>query len=348
MDSKLVIRADASSRMGTGHVMRCLALAQAWQDAGGKTIFVMCPTGLELEARLRLEDVEIVQLPLTGGSIEDAMKTVEVAKVEGASNVVLDGYHFGYMYQNIIRSSAGCLLVVDDNADKERYCADIILNQNLSASAELYQGRGGDALLLLGTPYVMLRREYYNWQGWRREVKRSASRFLITLGGSDPDNVTLKVIHALKKVNIKELEAVVVVGIGNPHCRELELAAKKLNINIHIVRDVSNMPELMAWADVAVAAGGSTSWERAFMGLPSLIVVIADNQRMIAEEINKAGASLNLGWHEDISIEDIMESLLNLSLDFDLRGSMAQRSQELVDSKGSARIIRALIEKTEA
>ena len=132
----------------------------------------------------------------------------------------------------------------------------------------MYANREAHTRLLLGTRYVLLRREFWPWRGWRREIPAVARKVLVTLGGGDPDNVTLKVIRALAQVEIEGLEAVVVVGPANPHLEELQAAVKDTPHPIRLESNVTNMPELMAWADVAITAGGSTCWETAFMGLP--------------------------------------------------------------------------------
>src|SRR5207249_1652332 len=128
-------------------------------------------------------------------------------------------------------------------------------------------------------------------------------KVLVTMGGSDPDNVTLKVIQALPQVEVQGLEATVVIGGTNPHYRELEAAILQLPLPIRLERNATNMPELMAWADIAVSAGGTTLWELAFMGLPNLVVVLADNQRPAAAHLGAIGAITNMGWHGSVSSE---------------------------------------------
>ena len=266
----LVIRADADSRLGTGHVMRCLALAQAWQDAGGRALFLMAPAPPALKTRLLSEGMEVLALEHGSGSPEDARETAQLARSRGADWVVVDGYHFGADYQRLIKDSGLRLLCIDDYGHAAHYSADLVLNQNINATEELYPSREANTRLLLGTRYVLLRREFWPWRGWRREIPAVARKVLVTLGGGDPDNVTLKVIQALAQVEIEGLEAVVVVGAANPHLQELQAVVKDLPFPIRLESNVTNMPELMAWADVAITAGGSTCWESAFMGLPAL------------------------------------------------------------------------------
>jgi UDP-2,4-diacetamido-2,4,6-trideoxy-beta-L-altropyranose hydrolase len=341
---KLFIRADASTTIGTGHVMRCLALAQAWQDADGKVIFVMATEAPDLKTRLKSEGMEVIHLPIEIGSAEDAEETVKLARQFDANWVVVDGYHFGAKYQEIIKESQLKLLFIDDYGHAKQYHADIVLNQNIHAYEGLYSNRQSYTQMLLGTSYTLLRREFWQWRGWQRSLSLIANKLLVTLGGADPDNVTLKVIEGLQQVEVEGLEAVVVVGGSNPHYEQLRSASQKSKFPIHLKRNVTNMPELMAWADVAITAGGSTSWELAFMGLPSIVLILADNQRDTAEKLSKLNVVSNLGWHQDISEVEIAQAINKLLLAKQTRIEITRRGQELVDGYGTARIATILLE----
>jgi RimJ/RimL family protein N-acetyltransferase len=206
----------------------------------------------------------------------------------------------------------------------------------------MYANRGVDTQLLLGTRYALLRSEFWQWQGWQRSLSSRASKVLVTLGGSDADNVTLKVIQALQPVEVNALEAVVVIGGSNSHYEQLLSASQKSLFPIRIEKNASNMPELMAWADVVVTAGGSTCWELAFMGLPSVILILAENQRAIAQKLDQMQVSINLGWHEDVSTGEIALAVSHLLIATHTRVEMARCGQELIDGQGSKRVLRHL------
>ncbi len=335
---KLFIRVDVSTQIGTGHVMRCLALAQAWQDAGGQVIFAMATEAPDLITRLKAEKMEVIHLPIEIGSAEDAEKTAKLARQFDSNWVVIDGYHFGAKYQEIIKESELKLLFIDDYGHAKQYHADIVLNQNIHAYEGLYTNRQPYTQLLLGSSYSLLRREFWHWWGWQRSLPLIATKLLVTLGGADPDNVTLKVIEGLQQIEVEGLEAVVVVGGSNPHYEQLRSASQKSRFPIYLKRNVTNMPDLMAWADVAVTAGGSTCWELAFMGLPSLIVILADNQWSSAKKLSGVSGR-NLGWHKDISTTEIAAAVSELITSTQTRSEMVKRGQELVDGKGIARVL---------
>ncbi len=342
---KLFIRVDASTEIGTGHVMRCLALAQAWQDADGQVIFLMATEAPDFKTRLKAEGMEVIYLPIQIGSAEDAEETAKLARQFNANWVVVDGYHFGAKYQEIIKESELKLLFIDDYGHAKQYHADIILNQNIHADEELYSNRQPYTQLLLGTSYTLLRREFWQWREWQRSLSLIATKLLVTLGGADPDNVTLKVIQGLQQVEVEGLEAIVVVGGSNPHYEQLRSASQESRFPIQLKRNVTNMPELMAWADVAITAAGSTSWELAFMGLPSIFLILADNQRLIAEKLGAMGVVVNLGSHENVSSVQIASEVAQLMIATERREKMTRCSQELVDGQGSSRVLSYIKDK---
>jgi len=335
----LIVRADASIEMGTGHLMRCLALAQVWQDTGGHVTFLVATETPVLEARLRSEGMEVVHLPAQPGSTDDAIQTADLARQIGADWVVVDGYHFSGDYQRVIKDYGLHLLFIDDIGHAEHYYADFVMNQNIHAHEGLYKNKEPYTRLLLGTRYVLLRREFLKWRGWKREIPEVARKVLVTMGGSDPDNVTLKVIRALQQVDVDGLEAIVVVGGGNPHYEELQSAVQDSRFPIRLEGNVTNMPDLMAWADVAVSGGGSTCWELAFMGLPLLVLVLAENQERSAVCLTAVNVAVNLGWYAHCTTERIINALQKLWFSPERRHEMSRKGKALTDGKGCVRVV---------
>ncbi len=339
----LIIRADANTKTGTGHVMRCLALAQAWQEAGGDVYFLTAFKLPAIETRLTDEGFKVILLDVEPGSRTDAEQTANIAHRLGGDWLVVDGYHFGADYQKIIKDNKLKLLFIDDYGHAGHYYADIVLNQNIYAAETLYTNREPDTRLLLGAKYVLLRREFWRLRGWQREIPTAARKILVTLGGGDPDNVTLKVIRALQHVALDNLEVVVVVGGSNPHLASLRSAVEDSPYPVQLVYNVTNMQELMAWADIAISAGGSTCWEMAFLGLPNLIVVLAANQKLIAEALDQVGVAINLGWYDGITPDEIANVFSALVWQDKKLNEMSHQGQQLVDGGGVARVVETLI-----
>ncbi len=227
-------------------------------------------------------------------------------------------------------------------AHLDHYTADIILNQNINAE-ELSYSCEPETQLLLGTDYVLLRDEFLAYQNWRRKIPEVAKKILVTMGGSDPYNVTVKVLEALNLVDVTELEIKVVIGTSNPHFNALKKAVKNTKHNMELLQNIFNISELMAWADMAVSSCGITSWELAFMGLPAILIITASNQQWIAAGLNRFGAAANLGWYSDISTKLINNQLNELLLKKGIRSNMNRKGIQLVDELGAKRLIDKMI-----
>ena len=338
--SPLIIRADSGLRIGAGHVMRCLALAQKWLDQERKVIFITACESDSVRQRLTEEGFEIVPVERAHPDPSDWRCTSEVLAQYPGAWTVLDGYHFDPVYHRLIKEAGHSLLVIDDMAHLEHYYADILLNQNLHASTLNYSCEPYTRLLL-GTRYALLRREFLKWREWKRVIPRVARKILVTMGGGDPENVTMKVLSALKQAAVEEIEIKVVVGGENTKSNYDVLCSLSREIPhpVYLVRNVANMADLMAWADIAISSAGSTSWEMAFMGLPGFLIVLADNQIGVAELQHAAGIAVNLGWYSDLSFQELVRSLKQLLTGERMRIEMIKRGQELVDGSGSARTL---------
>ncbi len=162
---------------------------------------------------------------------------------------------------------------------------------------------------------------------------------LVTLGGSDPQNVTATVLTALKYLSRRDLEICVVVGASNPHLEGLRAMARMMGCTARIEHNVSQMAGLMAWADLAVCAGGSTSWELALLGLPTCILVLAENQRAIAERLSGEDIADYAGWYDTVTPEGLAQRIDMLLHDAERRRRMSIRAQRLVDGYGAARVV---------
>jgi UDP-2,4-diacetamido-2,4,6-trideoxy-beta-L-altropyranose hydrolase len=334
----MLIRVDASVAIGTGHVMRCLALAQAWQDAGGgNPVFAMAETTPAVEDRLQSEGFEIVSIRASVAAGSDARQLAALAHERSAEWAVVDGYQFRAAYQGELKKAGLKVLFVDDNGDAGGYSADLVLNQNLHATEKMYEQREPYTQLLLGTRFCMLRREFSSWRGWNREISPMGRKVLITMGGSDPDRFTEAVIRSLRQVEIEGLETTVAVGGSNPNWASLQRVASEFSGSLHLHRDVADMAELMAWADAAVSAAGTTSWEMCLLGLPALLISVAANQHPLAQELNNRGCAIHLGTLQDLSAEKVASQLEQLLNSAETRSSLSRRALQLVDGNGAQR-----------
>jgi UDP-2,4-diacetamido-2,4,6-trideoxy-beta-L-altropyranose hydrolase len=336
----LCIRADANDAMGTGHVMRCLALAQAWGERGGRVVLLSRALSGALAERAAAEGLTVRSLEGDGGSLADAEATLAAARQVGAQWLVLDGYHFSPAYRRALEAGGVSLLVVDDLADTDLGAADLVLNQNVYAQAAMYPGRSG---LLLGCEHALLRREFRATA--RAAVAPVARRVLVTLGGSDPDNATERVADALSTLRDDgRLHVQLIVGAVNRHRERLEELLPNWQ-EVHDTEILVNpraLPELMRTADVAISAAGGTCWELAALGVPTLLVVIADNQRLNAETLAARGAAIALGDARHALSDGAAAQIRSLLGSAAARQRLSETGRRLVDGRGALRVVEAL------
>ncbi len=343
MPSKtLVIRADASAEIGTGHVMRCLALAKAWQNTGGSVAYLMAECIPALEERLAREGVAVRKIAAAPGTRGDAEQTAAAASCANTAWLVVDGYRFAPDYVRRLKAADLRILFLDDDGRFDFYPADVVLNQNVAADRNIYDKREPFTQLLLGSEYVLLRPEFLA-EPRAREHPAVGRRVLVTMGGSDPENVTGKVLTALSHVK-RDVEARVVIGSGNSRLEELQALAGTLAPRVKLECSPGNMAPLMRWADVAISGAGSTCWELAYMGLPAIVIVLSADQQRIANALAKREIAISLGWHANLSEKRISDALVRLLNDHELRRAMSERGRNLVDGQGAARVVKFLQE----
>lgn len=334
----LLFRVDAGPRIGSGHLMRCLALGQAWREAGEPVVFVTACESDALQARLREEGFEVRPLPpevpegdLSRSDLEDHPDAV----------VVLDGHHFGEAVQRAVKGRGHGLLVLDDMAHLRRYWADVVVNQNAHAF-QLEYSSSPTTKLLLGTAYVLLRREFRAISHNGKSQPEAARHFLVTMGGTDPENLTLRAVKATQRLDLPDLEVVVVVGPQSPHRPELEDAVAETGGEIELVEDVRSMAELMSWADLALCSGGTTVWELAYMGVPTLVIPMSPIEEFLAGGLRKARLFDVLDNPGALTAARLAKRIRSRMEDRGWRERMADRGRELVDGRGVHRVMREL------
>jgi spore coat polysaccharide biosynthesis predicted glycosyltransferase SpsG len=187
----------------------------------------------------------------------------------------------------------------------------------------------------------MLRRDFTAWRDWTRETHAEVRKVMLTMGGADPDNITARVLRVM--LSQFELEVTVVVGYNNPHLSQLQGMAGKNSGTVHFVENATNMPQLIASADVAVAAAGTTSLEMCFLGLPAILFVLADNQRAVAEELNRRGAAIHFVAYGNSADGELANCLRCLIAPPERRSAMSKIGRTLVDGLGASRVVEQLL-----
>lgn len=332
----LIIRADAGGQIGTGHLMRCLALAQSWKSSGGAVVFITNCESDALRERLKSEGFAAVEIEKSYPHPSDLPQTQAVLKNYAGSWCVVDGYHFDAEFCGKIRGNDSRVLIIDDTAHQSFYDADAILNQNINADA-LHYNCPKDTILLLGTRFALLRNEFAARQNRKRNTPAVARRILITMGGGDFHNQTLKVIRSIEHLEIENLEVKAVVGASNPHFADLQKAVVASSVHIELICGAENMAELMAWADAAVIVAGGTLWEMLFMRVPLVSFAITDFQAGILETLRLRGAIEYAGktlLSDDTEFRRILIDILESK---EKRERMSYTSGQIVDGGGCRR-----------
>jgi len=307
----VAFRTDANAMIGAGHVMRCMTLADHLAQSGWKCVFLV-------------SDEACDSVPFLAASSYEKLSSDAAPDCEW---LVVDHYGLDAAYETQAKAWANRIFVIDDLANRPHDC-DLLLDQTLGREAKDYTALAPRARLLLGAKYALLRPQF----AARREEslarqRDKCRRVLINFGGLVADELTVWAVEALG-----DLSADVITGI-----RPGDL---KTTGNITYHSGVDDMAGLMATADVAIGAAGTTSWERCCLGLPTVMVVIADNQAKIAEELDRAGAAVNLGRAEDASASDIARALDAICAS-SLR-DMSVCAAGIVDGRGVERVARVM------
>ena len=316
--------------------MRCVALADELKRKGCTVTFLcraLKGNLIELvEHRVILlkknDDFQSDDLYLNwlGATQEqDAKQTIKVMPRE-TDLLIVDSYALGQFWHKKLRPHTKKILVIDDLADRQFDC-DILLNQNLGVDEKVYEGRvPKNCKLLLGCNYALLRPEFSEIRVKaleKRHYTTGIENILVSLGGSDIDNVTYDILQQLDS----NFNIVVVLGKTSPHNKMIKTYAK--NKNIEVIVDANNMSELMFNADIAIGAGGSTSWERCCLGLPTLLCVLADNQRGAAERLEDLGA---------VTIIKNLKNDLQLIIENNDYQNMSDSAKSICDGLGCKRV----------
>lgn len=341
----LFIRADASEVMGSGHVMRCMALAQCWQRQYGPVVFAMAISPpAPLHDLLVNQGFQIVLIKGQPGSLEDAASTIAKMEEVGTKFFALDGYHFHSSYQKRLKQQSLRLLLFDDNRDWDHYHADIILNQNLYAKKSMYPQdlHEPDCKFLLGSNYCLLRNDFLQAETPVTKQRGQLNHLLITFGGSDPDNYTGKVIEALQLLNRPKLKACILLGAGNRNKEAVTHRAAQLPFHTEVIHYSDQMPQLIARADLAISAGGSTFYEFCYMRLPALLAVVADNQYQLVKTACSKGYAMGpMNLLDSVASAHLMESALENTKRLQ---KISHRIGLLVDGHGAERVCKQLIQ----
>lgn len=350
--------------MGTGHVMRCLALARALRDKGARCIFLHRLHPGHMAERIEGDGFSVVALPAPpeGGwtmgaddqeqwlgvpQEEDAAQTWQALSGAGTEWLVVDHYGLDQRWEKAVESQAGRLAVIDDLANRRHMC-DLVVDQNY-----VRQGKDRyDRLLppacqrLIGPRYALLRAEYAMARQSSVRRGRTPGRILVFYGGVDRSNETARALRVLSRAPFRHLSADVVIGANNPYRHEiLESARRRPGTEVHSALD--HLATLMAQADICLGAGGTSTWERCAVGLPTVVTSIADNQEVPARSLGETEAIEYLGPQATVTDDRLAAALESILRDPEHLLRMADAARMVTDGLGALRVAEVLVPSSE-
>jgi UDP-2,4-diacetamido-2,4,6-trideoxy-beta-L-altropyranose hydrolase len=360
---KVFFRADASLEIGTGHVMRCLTLATALREKGATCLFVcrenpgnllevIRERGFEATALSSGETYAKPRSATDGKQLDhaawlgvdwsiDAEETINIIGETEADWFIVDHYALDARWESAVKSRCRQLMVIDDLADRGHDC-ELLLDQNLHANLE---ERYKDFVQsgckqLLGPRYALLQRDYAHHFDSTETLKGAIHRIFIFFGGADQSNLTGRSISAFLALNRPDINVDVVISAVSPYASAI-LQQVQGHENIRVHHNLPTLAPLMRQADLAIGAGGVTNWERLCVGLPALVITLADNQHPIAAELHHRRLIHWLGAQGDVEEDDISQALRKLLALETLKNEFSNGTQ-LVDGMGVSRVLAAM------
>jgi len=358
----IFFRTDASNKIGKGHVTRCLKLAIAMRRRGAECYFICRKNEGNLIKKIQQEKFKVHVLnnfknsekeKINGLNLAhskwlgvdwkiDAKDTIKALGSKKADLIVIDHYALDIRWEQKLRPHTKKIMVIDDLADRSHDC-DFLLNQNLGSSAKIYKNLiPKDCYQFYGPNYALLDPIYQHTRSKLKPRLSKISRILIYFGsGKDTLRLIENILITLNEPKLFDLKIDIVIDDNIKNLSRIHKIIKvKKNIRVH--SNLSDLALLMSNADIAIGAGGSTTWERCCMGLPTILVVLAINQKLTGEFMHRAGAAIVLNKNKNL-ISKIKEAVFLLLDDKDLYTKMSKKAFSICDGKGIKRVIKRLI-----
>jgi len=335
---RVVVRADASQSAGFGHLRRCATLGRKLSESGVAVHFLLKAQDVDLSVELNgFAEASVLFDPELNGEA-DAARTVEYCQRVGAERLIVDHYNADEAYQRVLLN-AGLRWLQFDGAAGFPLWADWVVSMSPAAAAERYNRlqRRPHTRMMLGPRYAILRDEFLQWRR-PRTAPPQAHRLLLIFGGGDDRGACLACLDALRQVDIFEIT--ILSGGCNPQVPAIQTWMKKnATHRVCLLLDDADVARRMAEADIAITAGGTTTFETAMMGLPTLILQIADNQLANAQAWGRMGAAVDLGPLDDLNAGQLRDQLVKLAGSSELRERMSVFGRKHVDGLGSSRLV---------
>jgi UDP-2,4-diacetamido-2,4,6-trideoxy-beta-L-altropyranose hydrolase len=363
---KVAVRADAGIHIGAGHVMRCLTLAEALREHGGEITFICrAHTGhLADTVRARGHDCHLLT-PGVEGAVQshadddpphaawlgadwrtDAAETRAILADDPVDLLIVDHYALDHGWEAMLRPVARRIMVIDDLADRRHDC-DALLDQTAGRAAHDYAGHvPASCHLMIGAGYALVRPEFAARRAESLHRRDGPARtILISMGAFDQANATALALDALSRITLPAKARVfVLLNRAAPHFDQVARQAAHLPFPVEMLSGVDDMAGLLAETDLVIGAAGSSAWERCVLGVPSIILVLADNQRLIAENLADAGAAIHAGNAGSTGAARLADAIIApLLADPAQLHALGATAAQLCDGDGATRVVREVV-----
>jgi len=344
----IVIRVDGGEHVGMGHIMRCLALADNLIKFNINSIFVIKNSFKSVKNKIEEKNYEIKNIPPNSDINKDVNSTIDIIKKTNSNMAItdlcntemlklLDNYK---RYLIELKKNVPFLVTIDD-LNLIKFPSDIVINPNYGAEKFIPKSiKNYNSKFLYGVRYYIFRREFLRVIKKQREIREQSENILITMGGNDLNNLTVKVIQSISDHDLSKLNFKIVVGsaYSDDKIKKLLSIIEILNTNYQIITDAGNMAELMLWCDLAFTACGLTRYETAVTGTPSITISQHIYEQKVMQDFKTAGTTEYLGLDKDVTKQQISDIFLDLLSNKKQREKMSRNGKRLVDGKGLARI----------
>lgn len=360
---QIVFRTDSSVAIGTGHVMRCLTFAVGLAEQGAQVQFLCRAHDGNLIDFIESRGFLVHSLSATSGSDRslrskngpahaawlgcDWQTDAQYCRAILSGSVdwiIVDHYALDHRWESSMRDKCNHIMCIDDLADRSHDC-DVLLDQNLGRTANDYRDFvNTDTRLLLGPQYALLRPEFFHWRNIslaRRQLPE-LRHILVTLGGIDRYNVTGRVLKTLAQCRLTTLEQItVVLGSRAPWRTEVTALAADMQVTTTVLSDVQNMAELMTSSDLVIGAGGTTTWERCALGVPTIQLDLAPNQKFICQQVKLYGAIILCGVAD---LECELQNVLQIVSDPSCMKQLSMIASTITDGRGMQETLQVIKE----
>ncbi len=338
---RVVFRADASAVIGHGHVMRCLALAEALKNLGAECVFISRTGGEAAAMAIGAAGVALRLIDVAPNDQRADVAATSAALGDRPDWLIVDHYRLDAAWETAIADEVGAVMVIDDLADRPHHC-QLLLDQNWHDNpVARYAGLvPAQCQMLFGPEWALLRPEFAAARSQLRPRRSEVVRILVCFGGADAPNATGQVLQAMGELG-RRVELDVVVGAGNPHQAELRDLCAGLP-QAHLTVGARDIAQRMLAADLFIGAGGSMTWERACLGLPGITIAIADNQLALSRRLAEAGEGVDLGMLSGDALARLPAVLESMLADPAQGQGMGAALARRCDGLGASRVAQRL------